>query len=278
MAEPISIAEARSFCRIIGPEEDLLLEQLIAAARAMVEHETGRALVPSVLDLYLEDFPARRTWAEIPAPPARELLEITYRDPAGETHTLDLDTVHFDTRRQPARLLLEPGATWPATDRTAGAVHIRCTAGYSDPSLMPQGLRTAVLWIVAWWFEQRLPVAFGPAAQNLPDHYRSLLAAHGTTTIHPEEIYAWSLTPIDTGPAAMRLFNHPAITTLTGGGPTALDGLSTHIYQAGDIVVLSIDGASAQWQLRARGEGEDEDGAAYVISDDATTLIWVRIA
>ena len=43
--EPVTLAEAKAWCRIDAADEDALLSALIAAARLQVESLTGRALV-----------------------------------------------------------------------------------------------------------------------------------------------------------------------------------------------------------------------------------------
>ena len=47
--EPVTLAEAKAWCRIDGADDDALLAALIAAARLQVESLTGRALMTQSL-------------------------------------------------------------------------------------------------------------------------------------------------------------------------------------------------------------------------------------
>jgi uncharacterized phiE125 gp8 family phage protein len=53
--EPVSLAEAKAFCRIDGTDEDALVSALITAARLHVESITGRALLTQTWRLILQN-------------------------------------------------------------------------------------------------------------------------------------------------------------------------------------------------------------------------------
>lgn len=75
----------------------------------------------------------------------------------------------------------------------------------------------------------------------------------------------------------------PAITGLTGGGSTKLDGLLDGLALADVQIPCAVDLSLAddhqRWKLRALGGGEVEDGVAFVSPDSATfaSYIFVRI-
>ena len=48
-AEPVTLAELKTFMRIDGSEDDALIESLIVAARELCESYTGRALITQEL-------------------------------------------------------------------------------------------------------------------------------------------------------------------------------------------------------------------------------------
>lgn len=277
MSEPVTVAELRTHLRLTSTTEDTYLGSLIAAAREMVEHETDRTLVPKVITLRLDDFPTSRDWFELPAPPARAVVAITYLDPDGDSATMAAADYSVHTACEPARVHLAVDADWPSTQESAGCVTVTYTAGYADPLLVPPHARQAVLWLAAWWYEQRVPVNVGNIVNELPHHLRAVFASMQTFLIHRAAITSIAAAETTTGDGSMRVYNLPSITALTGGGTTALDGLSTSIYQAGDIVITTIGDDAAQWLLRARAEGESEDGVGYIQPDDSSTLIWVLV-
>jgi hypothetical protein len=125
--EPVTLAEAKAWCRIDASDEDALVSALIAAARLQVESLTGRALVTQ--SWRLTTCPAGRL-VVLPVIPAIALLE------APDDAVLQGDAV----------LLAEP---------LSGEVSIEYTAGYGDAVDVPQDLKQAVLTLVAYWYENR---------------------------------------------------------------------------------------------------------------------------
>lgn len=124
--EPVTLAEAKAFCRIDVDDDDALVGALIASARLHVEAMTGRALVEQTWRLSLSCAPRL---VELPVVPAIALVAV----PDGAA--LQGDAV----------LLPEAG----------GDVTIDYTAGYGDADAVPADLKQAVLTLVAYWYENR---------------------------------------------------------------------------------------------------------------------------
>lgn len=125
--EPVTLAEAKAWCRIDGSDEDDLLTSLIAAARLQVESMTGRALVSQQWRLTL--MCPRGLVVVLPVTPVISL------DEAPDDAALQGDAV----------LLAEP----------VESLSIDYTAGYGDAADVPADLKQAVLILVAYWFEYR---------------------------------------------------------------------------------------------------------------------------
>jgi hypothetical protein len=134
--EPVTLAEAKAFCRIDGDDEDALVGALVAAARLQVESLSGRALVTQTWRLSLSGFTARLV--PLPVTPVQALVA------APEGATLQADAV----------MLAEP----------VDPLAVDYTAGYGDPADVPGDLKQAVLQLVAYWFEYRDSVAAPPAS------------------------------------------------------------------------------------------------------------------
>jgi hypothetical protein len=134
--EPVTLAEAKAFCRIDGDGDDALVSALIAAARLQVESLSGRALVTQTWRLTLEDVPG--LVVPLPVIPAIALVDA----PDGATLVGD------------AVLLAEPAAT----------LTLDYTAGYGDAAAVPADLKQALLLLVAYWFEYRDSVSAPPAS------------------------------------------------------------------------------------------------------------------
>ena len=131
--EPVTLAEAKAFCRIDGSDEDALVSALIAAARLQVESLTGRALVSQTWRLTMTCAPRL---VELPVIPVASLVE------APDGAVLQGDAV----------LLVEP----------VEELTVDYTAGYGDAADVPGDLKQAVLTLVAYWYENRDAVTMPP--------------------------------------------------------------------------------------------------------------------
>ncbi len=124
--EPVSLAEAKAWCRIDSADEDALVEALITTARLQVESATGRALVTQSWRLTLHAAPQLVVLPIVPvialtaAPDGAELQGDAVRlSQAGDDVTIDFD------------------------------------AGYGTAADVPADLKQAVLALVAYWYVNR---------------------------------------------------------------------------------------------------------------------------
>ena len=74
-AEPISLADAKTYLRVSGTEDDSLIETLIAAARVHVETLTRRALITQDWRKVLDCWPEKRQ-VELPLGPIQSLVAV----------------------------------------------------------------------------------------------------------------------------------------------------------------------------------------------------------
>jgi hypothetical protein len=142
--EPVSLAEAKAWCRIDSTDEDALLAALIAAARLQVEGLTGRALVTQTWRLTTCP---RGLAVELPVIP----VQVLSAAPEGAVLTGD------------AVLLAAP---------ESGEISIDYTAGYGAAADVPQDLKQAVLTLVAFWYEHRDSLSATPIG------FERLVASH----------------------------------------------------------------------------------------------------
>lgn len=131
--EPVTLAEAKAFCRIDGSDEDALVNALIAAARLQVESLTGRALITQTWRLTMACAPRL---VELPVIPVAALVA------APDGAVLQGDAV----------LLVEP----------VDELTVDYAAGYGAAADVPGDLKQAVLTLVAYWYENRDAVTMPP--------------------------------------------------------------------------------------------------------------------
>lgn len=188
MAEPITVAELRSHLRLVHTDEDAYLGTLIQAAREVVEQYTNRCLVPKVITMRMDGFPADRRFIELPMPPSVSLTSIAYINTDGNTVSLASTSVDGSDvgKGEPAIVALEPDADWPDTEEDRpGSVTVAYLAGYANTTDVPAGLKTACLWIAAWWYEQRMPVNAGNIVNAAPEHFQAVLQQHRAELVFP---------------------------------------------------------------------------------------------
>ncbi len=124
--EPVTLAEAKAWCRIDSTDDDALLAALITAARLQVESATGRALVTQSWRLTLRHAPRL---VVLPVAPVQSLTV------APDGAVLQGDAV----------LLVSP----------MDGLTIDYVAGYGDAGTVPGDLKQAILVLVAYWYEHR---------------------------------------------------------------------------------------------------------------------------
>jgi uncharacterized phiE125 gp8 family phage protein len=173
VAEPVTLADARAHLRIAGEAEDGLIEGLIRAAREEVERATGLALLSQRWRLVLDRWPAGAT-VLMRRHPVRAVEDVTVYAADGAASVLDPADYLLDPVSRPARLqFLRP---LPAPRRMNG-IEIDFLAGFGEAgSDVPDGLKRAILLLVAHWYEFRAAFDAGDQPVSLPSGYERLIA------------------------------------------------------------------------------------------------------
>lgn len=150
--EPVTLSEMKLHLRVDIPDDDLLIEALIVAAREYVEMYTRRQLVTATWQLSLD------TWLPCirpPKPPLAAVTAIAYLDTAETLQTLDPTTYRVDTTREPGRIVLAMGSAWPAHAPSPGAVQVTYDAGYGAANAVPETFKAAMKLLTADMYEHR---------------------------------------------------------------------------------------------------------------------------
>jgi hypothetical protein len=165
-SEPVSLGEAKNFCKVIGADDDALISALISAARDYCEKWTGRVLAQRQFVMVMDSHPyytdsiasqqayppnyyslprySTTLWnysqmIKVPFPPLKSVEGMRYIAADGTAQTLEQDTDFVvDRITEPARIFPLPGQFWPADLYVANSVEITFTAGYDpDPGAPP---------------------------------------------------------------------------------------------------------------------------------------------
>lgn len=170
--EPVTVAEARAWLKIDHTSEDALLAELIAAARAEVERQTGQALINQQWRLTFDRWPARDMFA-LPVGPVTGILAVVVYDQLGEPELLAPGDYTLDGMSQPARILFNRR---PESGRRMNGVEIDFACGHgATGNEVPDILKRAIKLLVAHWHGFR--GVYGAAEQpvSYPDGLIALL-------------------------------------------------------------------------------------------------------
>lgn len=173
--EPVTFAEAKSFCRIDTSENDdnALLTALIKAAREWCQVYTGRTFMATTYTLTLDCFP--RGAIRLDNPPIQSVTHLKYYDITGTQQTWSSANYSVDTASEPGRLILAYNVVWPSIRNLENVVEVRYVAGYASAAVVPQSIKQAMLLLVGQMYEFREPEITGTIIAKVEFAVESLL-------------------------------------------------------------------------------------------------------
>lgn len=158
--EPISVEEFRQHSRIDASDYDTIstIERFIGAVRRLLEARTGRIFHEQTLEMYLDSWPSSR-YIELPgATPLIAISAVGYKDTDG-VETTTWAAYIADTRKEPGRLVLGYGESWPSEALyPASPIRIRYRAGIAEASPIteaPDDAKAAMLFLCGSLWEHR---------------------------------------------------------------------------------------------------------------------------
>jgi uncharacterized phiE125 gp8 family phage protein len=177
---PVTVAEAKAYCRIDFDDDDEMLMGLIGAATEYVEQATDRAFVERIL-LFTQHNWGGDEILYLPVSPVQSVTSVKYRDTGGALVTMTQDQ-HYrvDVASEPAVVYTINLA--PPTGDYPDAVQVIYVAGYQGDASSPTNLRAnvpdmaklVIKVLVAHWYELN-PVPHGPCQREIPLHVSRLL-------------------------------------------------------------------------------------------------------
>ncbi len=129
IAEPISLQEAKDFCRVTHDAEDTLFTSLITAATRHLERDLNISLSEQQWKLTLNWFSDR---IALPRGPVITVDAIEYLDEDGALQTADADLYTADLETERQYLARELSIPAPRTKLASNAVAVTYTAGMDD--------------------------------------------------------------------------------------------------------------------------------------------------
>lgn len=171
--EPLTSAETVSYLRVDDGVDTTLISNLIKASRIWTENYTNRTLINTVYKLSLDgvgyyDVPIKEgiytgaykvpylDYLELPRSPVSAVSSIVYYDDSDNQSTWASSNYYVDTVREPARVVLRDGGTWPTDLRNANGIEVNYTAGYGTATTdVPEAIRVAMLEHISFLYEHR---------------------------------------------------------------------------------------------------------------------------
>ena len=137
--------------------EDVYLTSLITAARQYCEEYQNRCYITQTLELALPYFPHE---IEIPRGNLQTVDSVTYKDSAGVTTILTVDTDYVTSIRGiVGRVVPAYSKTWPSFILfPLDAVVITFTCGYGTAADVPETVIQAMKLLISHWFVNRVPI------------------------------------------------------------------------------------------------------------------------
>lgn len=168
-SEPVSLDEAKAHMRVDNDDEDSLIVRLIKSARETAERYTGRALLAQSFALARDRWPTNNPRSfEIPRPPLVAVTTVVVRARSGTETTLSSDAYIVDSASVPGRVVFKDTTVLPPDLADANAILVSFDAGYGSlPSDVPAAIRSAILILVAYHYEQRGNAPAQPPADAL---------------------------------------------------------------------------------------------------------------
>ena len=176
--EPVTLAEAKTQCRVDTADDDTYITTLITTARGYVEEILDVSLITTVWEARYDCFPL---WEIIlPRPPMQNAtVTVVYRDEGGTNRTITTGSFQSDHYATPGRIYPNFEGIWPAVRGDENSVVVRWSAGYgASGASVPNVIKHAILLLVAHWYETRQPVSQG-MQMPIPATFDTLMAASG---------------------------------------------------------------------------------------------------
>lgn len=170
--EPVTLQEVKEYLRVDDATDERVVRPFIESARRFCEEHTGRALMTQTLILYIDavqdmDNPLwegmrtgpylnyYKNYIVLPRAPVTSVTHIKTYDDSDTESTFAASNYYVDSAREPARVVLRTGETFPTALRVANAIEVKYVTGYTSQYSIPEPIRLGILQHIAYLYEHR---------------------------------------------------------------------------------------------------------------------------
>jgi uncharacterized phiE125 gp8 family phage protein len=194
----LTVANAKLSIKSHSSLEDALIESWIRGAMQDFTEETGRDVITTRRELWLDEPPVQRI-IELPFPPLQRVESVSYVDGNGDVQsfadtTTSPETPYYQVKTpsgvyaQRGWIELNPTANWPTTLIQRGALRIRYISGYGDTEAdVPELVKTVLRYMVGSFdgfrSETYAPRAGGSMPERIPFGVQHLIRGFKYTAL-----------------------------------------------------------------------------------------------
>lgn len=182
---PVSLAEAKTHCRVDTSDDDAYITSLIEAATTYCDYQygiLGQAIVTQRWSVSVreptidaeEDF----THVHIPVTPTQDIVSMSYYDTNNVSQSLTITDYTLTANGWWAYVSPNTGVDWPTTYDRADAITVTVDCGFGDAADVPATIKHAILLLVCHWYENRESVSAGVQMMSVPMAFDMLIAPH----------------------------------------------------------------------------------------------------
>lgn len=175
--KPISLDEAKVQARVDHDDDEALIQSLIDTAVDLLDGEgvLGRAMITQTWAQWVSQSPGTVT---LRMGPFIALTALEYYDADGVLQTGDPSDLEVRKRGDFVTVAPKDGFAWPGAQSRPDAIKISYTAGFGTTAgSVPQGIRHAMLMLVAHWYQNREAIAAG-SMSDVPMAVEALINRH----------------------------------------------------------------------------------------------------
>ncbi len=170
--EPLTLQEVKEYLRVEDSTDERVIRPFVETVRRLAEEHLGRALMTQTLSLFVDAYDeladplweGMRTGAylnyyknyiNLPRTPVTSVTSVSTFDDSDTETTMASSRYYVDNVREPARVVLRQGETFPTALRVANAIKVVYVAGYTSAYAVPEPIRMGMLQHIAYLYEHR---------------------------------------------------------------------------------------------------------------------------
>ena len=193
--EPVTLQEVKDYLRVEDNTDERVLRPFIETARRYAEEHLRRTLMSTTYTLFMDSLDEMedplwegmrtgpyknyyKNYICLPKSPVVSVTHLKTYDDSDNATTMAASKYYVDNAREPARLVLRTGETFPSALRVANAIEIEFVAGYSSPFSIPEPIRLGMLQHIAFMYEHRGENIDYLQARQFPLMVKSLYAPY----------------------------------------------------------------------------------------------------